>query len=212
MGPMLCRNHGFRFFTSASETVQAAIGQGVALPAQTLRIVRVVKPDAAADLVVDAAFIHDLGLTCDDDGVVTLHERDVAAHELHDRLLLQRIYKRLAPVCPDCLGDMLMGRLDDAKAKYEFDREGVPGGPANGALPLRCPCCGYKTLGGRGSYEICEVCSWEDDGQDHSDASRVLGGPNPGLSLTQARIHYRRFGASRREDLARVRPPRASEF
>ncbi|HEX7887861.1 MAG TPA: CPCC family cysteine-rich protein [Ramlibacter sp.] len=27
-----------------------------------------------------------------------------------------------------------------------------------------CPCCGYLTLGDwPGSYEICDVCSWEDD-------------------------------------------------
>jgi len=29
---------------------------------------------------------------------------------------------------------------------------------------LRCYCCGYKTLRGRGEYDICRVCWWEDDG------------------------------------------------
>jgi hypothetical protein len=27
----------------------------------------------------------------------------------------------------------------------------------------RCPCCGFKTLHGRGQDEICEVCFWHDD-------------------------------------------------
>jgi Cysteine-rich CPCC len=27
-----------------------------------------------------------------------------------------------------------------------------------------CPCCGYRTLSdSTGSYEICEICGWEDD-------------------------------------------------
>jgi hypothetical protein len=64
-------------------------------------------------------------------------------------------------------------------------------------LPLRCPCCGFKTLSERGGYEICDVCFWEDDGQDDDDADEVLGGPNGDLSLTEGRANYRAFGASR---------------
>ncbi|WP_430542623.1 CPCC family cysteine-rich protein [Xanthomonas sacchari] len=74
-------------------------------------------------------------------------------------------------------------------------------------LPLRCPCCGYKTLSERGAFEICAVCFWEDDGQDDDDADEVLGSPNGSLSLTQARVNYQQFGASRRQDLRYVRPP-----
>ena len=40
----------------------------------------------------------------------------------------------------------------------------------------RCPCCGFKTLYGRGHDEICPVCFWEDDGQDEQDADEVRGG------------------------------------
>ena len=65
--------------------------------------------------------------------------------------------------------------------------------PAN--LPLRCPCCSCKTLHQRGGFEICPVCFWEDDGQDDYDADIVRGGPNGGLSLTEARANYRRFSA-----------------
>jgi hypothetical protein len=42
---------------------------------------------------------------------------------------------------------------------------------------FRCPCCKYKTLHGRGYFEVCQVCGWEDDGQDEADAERVLGEP-----------------------------------
>ncbi|WP_369334942.1 CPCC family cysteine-rich protein [Xanthomonas sacchari] len=74
-------------------------------------------------------------------------------------------------------------------------------------LPLRCPCCSYKTLSERGAFEICAVCFWEDDGQDDDDADEVLGGPNGNLSLTQARANYQQFGVSRRQDLRYVIPP-----
>ena len=40
--------------------------------------------------------------------------------------------------------------------EYTARLEGQPPG-----LPLRCPCCGCKTLGERGAYEICSVCFWD---------------------------------------------------
>lgn len=55
---------------------------------------------------------------------------------------------------------------------------------------LACPCCGYPTLSGRGDYEICLICWWEDDGQDDVDADEVFGGPNGPYSLTQARRNF----------------------
>jgi Cysteine-rich CPCC len=79
-------------------------------------------------------------------------------------------------------------------------------------LPLRCPCCGCKTLSDRGGFEICEVCYWEDDGQDDHDADEVRGGPNGGLSLTEARANYRQFRASDKEFVRSVRAPRAEEL
>jgi hypothetical protein len=74
-------------------------------------------------------------------------------------------------------------------------------------LPLRCTCCGCKTLSERGDNEICAVCLWEDDGQDDDDAYEVLGGPNGSLSLTVGRANYRAYGTSRRQDLPRVGQP-----
>ncbi len=67
-------------------------------------------------------------------------------------------------------------------------------------------------LGERGRFEICDVCFWEDDGQDDFDADVVRGGPNGGLSLTEARANYRRFGASDPRRVKDVRPPRPEEL
>lgn len=78
--------------------------------------------------------------------------------------------------------------------------------------PHRCPCCGYRTLGERGGYEICSVCFWEDDGQDDHDADRVRGGPNGSLSLTAARANYGRIGACDERSVEHVRPPRPDEM
>jgi hypothetical protein len=79
-------------------------------------------------------------------------------------------------------------------------------------LPLRCPCCGCRTLGERGGFEICSVCFWTDDGQDDHDADVVRGGPNGALSLTEARANYLRFGACEESMASNVRPPRPEEL
>ncbi len=75
-----------------------------------------------------------------------------------------------------------------------------------------CPCCGYRTLGERGGYDICPVCFWEDDGQDDHDADEVRGGPNYELSLTQARKNFLAIGASAKRQLEFVRKPLQSEI
>lgn len=62
---------------------------------------------------------------------------------------------------------------------------------------LRRPCCQNLTLGERGAYEVCNVCGWEDDGQDDTDADVVRGGPNGSLSLTEARARFARTSRGR---------------
>lgn len=47
------------------------------------------------------------------------------------------------------------------------------------------------TLHERGGYENCQLCWWEDDGQDDPHADEVWGGPNGDLSLTEARHNVR---------------------
>ncbi|MFI1995641.1 CPCC family cysteine-rich protein [Actinoplanes sp. NPDC020271] len=64
--------------------------------------------------------------------------------------------------------------------------------------PYTCPCCGHATLSGRGRFEICDECDWEDDGRDNHDSAVVRGGPNGSLSLDEARIQYVRKGRGRR--------------
>jgi hypothetical protein len=73
-----------------------------------------------------------------------------------------------------------------------------------------CPCCGYRTLESRKDYEICGVCWWEDDGQDNHEADIVMGGPNGGISLTQARINFLIEGLCDpiRDDLRKLQQPR----
>jgi hypothetical protein len=70
-----------------------------------------------------------------------------------------------------------------------------------------CPCCGYFTLGESGSWEICSVCFWEDDGDWRLD---VVSGPNH-ITLRKARANYLEFGACDEHSIGRVRPPLPEE-
>ena len=83
--------------------------------------------------------------------------------------------------------------------------------PARDEKTFKCPCCGFRTLYGRAGDEICEVCFWEDDGQDEHDADEVRGGPNGNLSLTQARTNFRRYRACDERHINNVREPLPDE-
>ena len=54
-----------------------------------------------------------------------------------------------------------------------------------------CPCCFMPTLSARAAYDACEICDWEDDGQDSDDAGMVRGGPNGDYSLSEARENFK---------------------
>jgi hypothetical protein len=75
-----------------------------------------------------------------------------------------------------------------------------------------CPCCGYLTMGPEspGSFEICEVCNWQDDPVQYQDPD-YEGGANE-MSLKQARRNYAEFGASSMTRLEWTRPPRQDEI
>ncbi|MBC7367708.1 MAG: hypothetical protein H7343_13005 [Undibacterium sp.] len=73
-----------------------------------------------------------------------------------------------------------------------------------------CPCCTSKTLEKLGADEICPVFFWHDDGQNHSSADEIWGGPNELLSLTAARINYRHFGPISSNWISHVRPPKTT--
>lgn len=68
----------------------------------------------------------------------------------------------------------------------------------------RCPCCNSKTLHGRGQFELCPVCYWEDDGMEPSN-------PSARTSLAQARANFQQFGACEERWKNHVRPPKTSE-
>jgi hypothetical protein len=85
------------------------------------------------------------------------------------------------------------------------------GAPGEGVF-YHCPCCGYPTLCTRGSFDVCAVCYWEDDGQDGHDKDRVRGSPNGILSLTMAIANFALLGACERGMVANVRPPTDEEI
>jgi hypothetical protein len=79
------------------------------------------------------------------------------------------------------------------------------------APTYRCPCCGFKTLYGRGADEICPVCFWHDDGQDEHDADLVRGGPNGHLSLRDAQRNFLKHRAYDLRYITNVRDPLPDE-
>ena len=99
-----------------------------------------------------------------------------------------------------------------AQRKAWFKEYTTSPGDQPDELPLRCPCCFCLTLSERGSFDICPVCYWEDDGQDEYDADVLRGGPNGNLSLTRARLNYEKFGASKKHVLDYVRKPGPEEL
>ncbi|MGW0912123.1 CPCC family cysteine-rich protein [Streptomyces sp. NPDC002784] len=80
--------------------------------------------------------------------------------------------------------------------------------PADERLP--CPCCGHLTLLELWTYEICEVCRWEED-PFQLRFPHIDFGPNHGLSLIEAQANYRRTGAVAEQVRRRARPPKDDE-
>jgi hypothetical protein len=74
-----------------------------------------------------------------------------------------------------------------------------------------CPCCGYLTLDDPepGTYDICEVCLWEDDPVQLRKPD-YEGGANK-CSLNQARVTFQLHGVSDLRVRELVRPPRPDE-
>jgi hypothetical protein len=65
-----------------------------------------------------------------------------------------------------------------------------------------CRCCGYLTLDEEppGTYNICQVCYWEDDSINDAGGANVV-------SLNTARENFRKFYASEERWVTAVRPP-----
>ncbi|GHO52163.1 CPCC family cysteine-rich protein [Ktedonobacter robiniae] len=75
-----------------------------------------------------------------------------------------------------------------------------------------CDCCGFLTLEEDpwGSYEICDVCFWE---QNHGQVDEPDNpfGPNR-ITLREARENFKRFGAIDERSKPFVRPPFPEEY
>jgi hypothetical protein len=77
----------------------------------------------------------------------------------------------------------------------------------------RCEVCGYYTFKNikRDAFEICDVCLWEDDGYN-DNPDNVSGGPNQELSLNQARVNFKQFGACSKQVAQYTRQPQEDEL
>lgn len=74
-----------------------------------------------------------------------------------------------------------------------------------------CPCCGYQTLTAEppGTYQLCPICFWEDDG--NTVGNDGAAGSNQ-VSLRQAQRNFVALGACEPQWLGDVRPPSASDY
>ncbi|MGM0924766.1 MAG: CPCC family cysteine-rich protein [Bacillota bacterium] len=79
-------------------------------------------------------------------------------------------------------------------------------------MKYTCPCCGYKTLDEEppGTYDICSICFWEDDGVQYSDPD-FEGGANQ-ASLRQAQQNFVKFGACEEGCIKFVRKPNKEDI
>ncbi|WP_126971541.1 CPCC family cysteine-rich protein [Gynurincola endophyticus] len=75
-----------------------------------------------------------------------------------------------------------------------------------------CNCCGYNTLMQfrDGTYEVCEICYWEDD-KTQTDNPDYVSGANK-ISLNEARKNYEQSGASDLTLLQYVRKASANDI
>ncbi|MEI3609401.1 CPCC family cysteine-rich protein [Pseudogracilibacillus sp. SO10305] len=79
-------------------------------------------------------------------------------------------------------------------------------------MKYTCPCCGYQTLDENppGSFDICEICYWEDDNVQYDDPDYDGGANIP--SLKQAQRNFLEFGASEKGCIEYVRKPNETDI
>ncbi|MDM5153729.1 CPCC family cysteine-rich protein [Bacillus sp. DX1.1] len=72
----------------------------------------------------------------------------------------------------------------------------------------QCPCCDFFTI--EDDFDICEVCYWAYDltAQNNPD---IAIGPNS-VSLNQAIRNYKKYGASEKKFINKVRKPDSEEL
>ena len=70
----------------------------------------------------------------------------------------------------------------------ESCRHGIRQGVAElGEGMIACPCCGFRTIQGKGELEMCPVCLWQDDGIPVTDPKTYMDGPANLVPLFAAR-------------------------
>src|SRR5210317_2170947 len=99
-------------------------------------------------------------------------------------MLMSEMHPGESPQDPASEEDQLLAAFQRKRMRFDAYLESIN----KDKEVFTCPSCGYPTLTERGSYDICDVCDWEDDGQDDEQADEIRGGPNGGLSLTQSRL------------------------
>lgn len=62
------------------------------------------------------------------------------------------------------------------------------------------------------ALELCQVCWWQDDGQDDRDADEIRKTVNGSLSLSEGRRNYQHCHAADPRFVAHVRTPREEEL
>ncbi|MGE6259758.1 CPCC family cysteine-rich protein [Heyndrickxia sporothermodurans] len=78
-------------------------------------------------------------------------------------------------------------------------------------MKYTCPCCGFKTLEEPpGTFDICNICFWEDDDVQYHDPD-YEGGAND-VSLKQAQQNFIKFGACDEESVRFVRMPNQDDI
>lgn len=83
-----------------------------------------------------------------------------------------------------CLSELIL-KITNKKVIVEGEPEKL----------FTCPCCQYETLKERGQYDVCPVCSWEDDG--NNDPSRYSGVNH--MTLEEGRANFDKYGAITKE-------------
>lgn len=127
-------------------------------------------------------------------------------------LPLEGLQKVLPVKCADIIVGSGQGRAGDNTGSGTGSEDTGESGTGSAGLRFRCPCCGFYTLPERaeGNYNICPVCFWEDDRLQQEDDD-LEGGANK-VSLKQARLNYREFGASDERFIDRVREATEDEL
>jgi hypothetical protein len=116
-----------------------------------------------------------------DDGAWQFHPTGGTTEEDARIVCLEEIVKMDWSIAS--LHDLPLGWFAWRKAKdSDWQREKK----LNNLLP--CPCCGSFVISEFGTYEVCEVCDWEDDPIQAADPS-LEGGANH-ISLTEARKEW----------------------